>query len=138
MILKHISFWASIRHLQFSSLDFDMYFCISPDIHISIPVTVFFRNRLLNFPWKKRMNIIQDVSMMFCGNILRVHDVFRTSVYLNSMLTIVPTAYLILESRSDISDIFISAKANLEAVLYTVLAIFSIILILSTGENFYS
>lgn len=29
-----------IRHLQFSFLDFDMYFCISPDIHISIPMTV--------------------------------------------------------------------------------------------------
>lgn len=80
-------------------LDFDMYFCISPDIHISIPMTVFFRNRLLNFPRKRRMNIVQMWSMMFYENILRVHDIFRTSLVIwIQRWPLSSTAYLILES----------------------------------------
>lgn len=56
-----------IRHLQFFSLDFDMYFCIGPDTYIFILTTTFFRNTLLNFPQKKRMNVYHSKCEAWCS-----------------------------------------------------------------------
>lgn len=127
-----------IRHLQFSFLDFDMYFCISPDIHISIPMTVFFRNRLLNFPRKRRMNIVQNVKHDVLWKYSTCSRYFQNqSSYLNSMLTIVLTAYLILESSLTLL-IFSSVLKLTCRLFYTLYWPSSLyFLILFAGENFY-
>lgn len=69
------------RHLQFSFWFFWHVFCISSDIHISIPMTVFFRNRLPELPMKEENEYCSkceawcSMKIFYC-----VHDIFRTSL----------------------------------------------------------
>ena len=118
-----------IRHLQFLSLAFDIHFCVSLDTYVSILTTVFFRNACFTSLRREWMFITQNVKRF-------------ELVYLSKLKwwTIVLTVCCLPQKlRSDVSDIFISLRGNLNAVFYSMVTIFSrIFSSFCAGKNFYS